>query len=212
MESYKFLFQHTFSLIKYITIVFLFLVSAGCTAVIKPHVSASEFLVVDEKIPGTVHLYVSDAFRTHEETKQDISEFKEWKFNIGPVSVDTFRFALESRFSDVSVKLGEPLFPMESSDDFFAVVKPQFSSFKTSDPVLFRFENYTAEVGFMIDIYNAGGNIILSKQYVGRGEKQGSIGYEDPGHSAYPVAIQAAITDSVNQTVIDLINISNDNK
>ncbi len=202
IEYYK------WSLIRNLIILFTIPVCTGCTAVVKPHVSSSEFLIADERKPGIVHLYVTEEFRTHKEIKQDISEFKEWTFDLGPVSVDAFRFALESRFTDVSVKLGKPAFPIENPGGFFAVVRPEFTSFLASDPILFKFEDYKSEVGFSVNIYNTDGNILLSRQYVGKGVKQGAIGYEDPGHAAYPVAIQAAVADAVNQMVTDLLNIA----
>ena len=209
MRTRKILYRyHIWSLIRHFIILYVILVCTGCAAVIKPQVSSSEFLNTDEKKPGTIHLYVSEAFRAHKEVKQDISELKEWTFELGPVSIDTFRFALESRFTDVSVKLGEPVFPIKNPGGFFAVVRPEFTSFLASDPVLFKFEDYKAEIGFSVDIYNADGIVILSKKYVGKGVKQGAIGYEDPGHAAYPVAIQTAVTDAVNQIVTDLLNIA----
>ena len=36
---------------------------SACTAVVKPHISQSEFLSRETQIPGIVHLYVSESFQ-----------------------------------------------------------------------------------------------------------------------------------------------------
>ena len=184
---------------------FLVLLCGACTAIVQPHVSSAEFLVPGDKIPATVELYVSDAFRAYTVKKTDISEMKDWQFELGPVAVDAFRFALEAHFRDVDVKLGEPRYPLAAPAGFFAVVTPSFGKFAGSDPILFKFENYTAAVEFQVNVYDAAGKPLFSRQYTGKGKKQGAIGYEDPGHAAYPIAVQNAVKDAVGQFVGDLV-------
>ena len=180
----------------------------GCAPVIQPHVSSSEFLVAGNTIPGKVDLYVSEAFRSYKAEKTDISELKTWKFDLGPVAVDAFRFGLESRFDDVSVKLGDPQFPVDTNGIFYAAVQPSFAQFAASDPVLFKFENYKATVGFSVSVKGADGDMVHSQTYVGEGVKQGSIGYADAGHAAYPIAVQNAVKDAVNKFVFVLVDLS----
>ena len=197
---------------KYITLSLIVIVAVvgvtGCTPIVQPRVSSSEFLVEGDKIPGDIELFISEEFRSHTAEKTDISEFKTWKFELGTVAADTFRFSLESRFEHVSVRLGAPKFKMDSDENFYAVVQPEFTNFEASDPILFKFEDYKAKVGFLVTVYNAKEQKILSQTYTGQGVKQGSIGYDDPGHSAYPIAVQEAIKDAVSKFVNDLVNLA----
>jgi hypothetical protein len=156
-----------------------------------------------------VELFVSEEFRSYTTEKTDISEFKIWKFELGPVAVDTFRFALENRFEHVLVTLGSPHFPVEAGDGFYAIVQPSFASFGASDPVLFRFEHYKATVGFNVSVYDANGNVLLAQTYSGEGTKRGSIGYADPGHAGWPIAVQNAVKDATIKFVNDLVGVSN---
>lgn len=128
---------------------------------------------------------------------------------LGAVSVDAFRYALESRFSSVAVKLGSPQFPTVTQGGFYAAVQPSFVSFEATDPVVFRFENYTARVVFDVSVHDASGKVIHARTYTGEGAERGSIGAADPGHAAYPVATQKAIKHAVEQFVGDLKMIAN---
>ena len=193
-------------------IVFFLFGMSACAPVIQPRVSSAEFLVEEDKIPGKIEVFVSEDFRSYVAEKTDISEFKTWKFELGPVAIDTFRFSLESRFEQVSVKLGNPKFPVDSDGVFYAAVQPAFSQFGASDPVIFRFEDYTAQVEFLVTVFNSEGKTILSQTYSGEGTQQGSIGYADPGHAAYPVAVQNAIKDAVNKVVNGLVEIASRDK
>lgn len=183
--------------------------AAGCAPVVQPRVSSAEFMVAGSRLPGRVDLYVSEQFRGHRFEKADISEFKNWSFELGPVAVDAFRYALESRFEDVNVNLGSPLLPVESSKGFHALVEPSFVSFSAADPVLFRFEDYKATVSFNVLVRDPAGNTLLRQTYTGEGSQQGSIGYADPGHAAYPVAVQNAVKDATARFAADLVGISN---
>jgi hypothetical protein len=187
----------------------LIVLIAGCAPVIQPRVSSSEFLIAGNKVPGRVELFVLEEFTSYKAEKTDVSELKTWKFELGPVAVDSFRFALESRFEQVSVTLGTPRFPVDAGAVFYAAVQPSFVSFKASDPILFRFEDYKATIGFNMSVFDADGKIILSQTYTGEGTQQGSIGYADPGHAAYPIAVQNAVKDATKKFVNDLVGISN---
>jgi hypothetical protein len=179
---------------------------SGCAPVVQPHVSSTEFLVAAAKISGSIDLYVSEDFRSYKAEKTDISEMKNWNFELGPVAVDAFRYALESRFQQVSVTLGTPQFPMVAGNGLHVVVQPSFASFEASDPVFLKFENYKATVGFSVSVYDPSGKVVLSQTYTGEGKKQGSIGYADPGHAAYPIAVQNAIKDATKKFVDDLVS------
>jgi hypothetical protein len=181
----------------------------GCSPVVQARVSPTEFLVAGEKNPGKVDLFITEEFRSHIAEKTDISEFKQWKFELGTVAADAFRYALESRFETVSVRLGTPQFPSTPPETFYAAVQPSFTSFGASDPVLFRFENYKATIGFDVAVYRADGTTLFTRAYTGEGTQQGSIGYDDPGLSAYPVAVQNAVKDAAVKFVDDLVASSN---
>lgn len=183
--------------------------AGGCAPVVQPRVSSAEFMTAGSRSPGRVDLFITEQFRTHRVQKTDISELKTWDFELGPVAVDAFRFALESRFEDVNVHLGTPQLPLSSGDSFHAVVEPGFASFSAADPVLFRFENYKATVSFNVSVRDPSGKTLLSQTYSGEGAQQGSIGYADPGHAAYPVAVQNAVKDATNRFVSDLVGIAN---
>jgi hypothetical protein len=157
----------------------------GCAPTVQPRISQAEFLVPQSnEIRGKVEVYVSQSFKTHSKGKKDISELKKWKFELGSVAVDAFQYGVESCFDDVSVVLAEPEFPKDVYSDYYAAVRPSFTHFETSDPILFKFENYKATVGFSVSVYNARGVEIQSKTYTGEGMERGSIGYADPGHAA----------------------------
>jgi len=204
---------HSYILYRVIGLVILIYVGGffvGCMATVKTHISQSEFLVSGDRNPGTVQLYITEAFKSYKETKTDMSDLKKWEFQLGLVAIDAFRYGLESRFTDVSVEMGEPIFPIQKDNPgaFFTVVQPRFHSFEASDPFMFKFENYTAEITFLVDVYDAEGTKLLSKQYYGKGEKRGSIGFESSGHEAYPVAVGNAVKDAVDQFLNDLIYIA----
>lgn len=185
---------------------------AGCTPVVQPRVSPTEFLVAEDRIPGRIDVLITEAFRSHTVEKSDVSEFKKWQFELGPVTVDALRFALETRFEKVSVKLGDGTFPVATDGGFYSAVQPSFGEFKATDPVVFRFENYGATVGLNVTVLDAEGGTVLSKSYVGEGTQRGSIGYADPGHAAYPVAVQNAVKDAVAKLVDDLVALARDGR
>jgi len=188
-------------------ILLLLFVSSGCTAHVQPNVSESEYLTSTPKKSGRAELYVTEAFRTHTETKTDVMDMKRWEYELGPVAVDCFKYALASRFEKVDVKLGTPSFPMESevNKDLLVVVEPAFSQFDTHYPIAFKFETYSAVISFRVKAYDRTGRLILENVYEGVGGKRGSIGYESAGHSANPVAAKLAVKNAVDKAISDIM-------
>ena len=198
------MFTSKFKIILILTIAVL---ATGCTAVISPHVSESEFLSSAIKNPGKVQLFVTDEFRTHKESQTEAMDLKSWEYDLGPMAVDTFKYALGSRFYSVEVKLGKPTFPIveNGQNEIVIAVEPSFAGFDAHFPWVFKFETYVAEVTFHVKAYNKNGSQILNKTYQGKGEQRGSIGYESAGHAANPIASQLAVKDAVNQAVEDIL-------
>lgn len=180
---------------------------SGCTNVVRPHVTEAEFLTAEPKIAGHAELYVSEAFRTHTETKTDPLDLKKWQFDLGPLAVDTFKYSLGSRFEKVDVKLGAPAFPLSATNagDLVVAVTPEFTSFKSQFPVLFKFETYVVKVSFKVIAYDQTGKILVDKVYHGEGKKRGAIGQASAGIDANPVAAQLAVKDAINKAVTDIL-------
>ena len=190
--------------VTFVATVFL----AGCTSVVRPHVMEAEFLTSAPKLNGQVHLWVTDEFRTHRESKGDPMDLKKWEFDLGPLAVDTFKYALASRFEVVSVKLGKPIFPLprDNATDLVIAVEPEFAGFSVGTPLLFKFETYTLECSFHVKSYDHSGNVLLEGTYEGVGKKQGAIGTTSAGLHALPVAAQLAVKDAVNKAVADIVD------
>ena len=188
-------------------ILLLLFVSSGCTAHVQPNVSESEYLTSTPKKSGRAELYVTEAFRTHIETKTDAMDMKKWQYELGPLSVDCFKYALASRFEKVDVKLGTPSFPMESevNKDLLVVIEPAFSQFDTHFPIAFKFETYKAVISFRVKAYDRTGKLILENVYEGVGSKRGSIGSASAGHAANPVAAKLAVKNAVDKAISDIM-------
>ena len=118
------------------------LMLTGCTSIVRPHVTEAEFLVSAPKTTGRVEVFVTEEFRTHNETKTDVMDFKKWQFDLGPLAVDTFKYALASRFEKVDVKLGVPAFPLAAGNvgDLVIAIEPAFAGFSSHCPYMFKFE------------------------------------------------------------------------
>jgi len=183
----------------------------GCTAHVSPHVSEAEFMFPGPKVPGRSTLYVSEEFRTYMRTKTDVMDLKKWEFELGPVAVDAFKYALAGRFKDAEVRLGTPGFPLEGEDnqDVLVVVQPAFENFKAHAPFFFKFETYKVTVSFRVKVFDKAGNVLVDDVYEGVGKKRGSIGYESAGHAAAPVAAQMAVEEAVNKAVADIVRTVN---
>lgn len=188
-------------------ILLLLFIFSGCTAHVQPNVSESEYLTSTIKKSGRAELYVTEAFSTYTVSKTDVMDMKKWQYELGPVSVDSFKYALASRFEKVDVKLGTPSFPKESDvdKDLLVIVEPAFSQFDTHFPVVFKFETYKAVISFTVKAYDRTGKLILEKVYEGVGGKRGSIGYESAGHAANPVAVKLAVKDAVGKAIPDIM-------
>jgi hypothetical protein len=188
-------------------ILLLLFIFSGCTATIQPVVSESEYLTSATKKSGRAELYVSEEFRKHTETKTDVMDMKKWEYELGPASVDCFKYALSSRFEKVDVKLGTPSFPMEGevNRDLLVVVEPAFLKFDTHYPVAFKFETYTVAISYKVKAYDRSGKLILENVYEGVGEKRGSIGTASAGHAAGPVATKLAVKNAVDKAVFDIM-------
>jgi hypothetical protein len=156
---------------------------------------------------GHACLYVTEEFKTHTETKIDPLDLKKWQFDLGPIAVDTFKYALGSRFEKVDVKLGTPSFPLPAinTGDLVVAVEPEFAGFKSQFPILFKFETYSVQVSLKVKAYNRSGKILVDKLYHGEGKKRGSIGQASSGLNANPVAAQLALKDVVSQAVTDIL-------
>ena len=174
----------------------------ACTAVVSPHVSEAEFLTNTQKRPVQIDVYVTDEFRNHRETQQNVMDMKSWDYELGPVATDAFKYALASRFERVNLRLGAPHFPLaEDSAARVYVVQPSFAGFDAHYPYVFKFETYTAKVTFLVALYDSSGKRLLENTFDGEGSMQGSIGYESAGHAANPVAAQEAVKAAVNKAV-----------
>jgi hypothetical protein len=185
----------------------VWLALAGCTAAVRPHVSETEFLTNEPKVPGRVDLYVTDEFRKHVESQTDAMDFKKWEFELGPLAVDSFKYALASKFEEVKVMLGTPNFPLvgDTEKSLLAVVEPAFAGFTCSFPVVFKFETYKSTVCFNVKVFDKAGSVLLDNSYTGVGEKRGSVGFESAGTAANPVTAQLAVKDAVDKAVADIV-------
>ena len=179
----------------------------GCTSIVRPHVAEAEFLTSTPKAAGRAELYVTEEFRTHNESKTDVMDMKKWQFDLGPLAVDTFKYALGSRFEKVDVKLGTPSFPLSAGNagDLIVAVEPAFAGFSSHCPFLFKFETYVVKVSFKVKAYDQAGKTLIDKVYQGEGKKRGSIGTASAGLDANPVAAQLAVKDAVTQAVDDIL-------
>lgn len=178
---------------------------SGCTSVVNPHISTTDFLIVNEKIPAKIQLYITEHFKNHRVTKTDVSGLTKLQFELGLLAVEAFRLGLESQFTNVDIKSGTPRFPVQKDkrNEFFAIVYPVFTSSK--------FENYTVDVIFDVNVYSHDGTLLLSKNYKGHGVKKGPIG-ASTGFSAYPSAAQAAVKNAVEQVVSDIARLARSHK
>lgn len=185
----------------------LALTMSGCTAVVSPHVSESEFLSAQAKKRAQIQIYVSDEFRNYKNTQTDAMDMKKWEYELGPVTVDSLKYALASRFTSVELKLGTPTFPVieeTPTEDWMIVVDPAFAQFDAHYPIVFKFEKYTAEIALRVRAFQKNGALLLDKTYQGKGSQSGAIGMESGGHAANPVAVKLAIKEAVNQAVADI--------
>lgn len=179
-------------------LLFALLAQSGCTVIIRPTISPSEFLNNGEKLSCTVALYVLDEFREYSSKHADVGDLKQWHLELGPVATDALRCALESRFKNVTVHVNRPQFPLASPAPSLVVV-PAFDKVKAAFPVVFKFENYRVVVTMTIRVYDEVGKELQAVTLTGKGKKAGAIGSGSPGHAALPEACRQAIMEIVDQ-------------
>lgn len=186
---------------------FALLTQFGCTAAIRPNISASEFITNQEKVPTNAALYVTDEFRNYSSTHVDVMDIKKWKLELGPATTDALRYALESRFENVTLSVGQPQFPVDLPAGSLVVV-PTFDSVSQRGPVFFKFEKYHVTVRMTVCVYDPAGRELKKMNLTGRGDKAGSIGYDSAGHSALPEASRLAIKQVVDQILQNLAELA----
>lgn len=179
---------------------FVVLTQGGCTAIIRPTISPSEFFINEKKLLPDVALYVPDGFREYSSKHTDVGDLKQWQLEVGPPATDALRYALESRFENVTVHASQPHFPLSSPGPSLVVV-PAFDSVKAAFPVAFKFEVYRVALTMTIRVYDSAGNELKAVTLTGKGKKTGSIGYDSAGHAALPEACRRAIKEVVDQAV-----------
>lgn len=176
------------------------MILTGCTAQVRPTISASEYLTDQVKLNKSVALYISDEFRSYAPTQNDPMDLKAWRLEIGPMAADAFMFAYQNRFQNVMIKKGQPQFPIADSNVDY-VITPKFTSFKAGTPLVLKFENYWVELGMSTTIQDRQGNTLASVDLTQKGSRRGSVGPESAGHAAYPVACVEAVKPMVRETV-----------
>jgi hypothetical protein len=125
---------------------------------------------------------------------------------LGPFATDWFTYALQSRFADVSVKLGEPKFPY-SNDLVDYVITPEFTSFKAGGPVVIKLEEYWVELGMTSTIQDKNGEILETVELLEKGKQPGTIGV-NPGVHLYPNICRLAVKPLVDKTIDKVIELN----
>ncbi len=175
----------------------------GCTAVIRPTVSRSEFLIDEAKIPASVAFHATDKLKNYSGEHFDWwCDATKYKMELGPVTIDWFNYALESKFSNVFLAYGAPTFPYTRDVDF--VVTPEFTSFKSGGPVVVKLEKYWVELGMNVTIQDRNGQILETLQLKEKGARAGTIGV-NPGVHLYPEICRLAIKSLVNKTIDKIV-------
>ena len=183
------------------------LTQPGCTSVVRPSISSSEFLTNEKKIPTNMALYVTDEFRNYSSSQTDIFEGRKWKLELGPATTDALRYALESRFENVALNVGRPQFPIELPEGSLVVV-PTFDSVKQTGPIFVKFEKYHVTITMTVCVYDPAGLGLKKMTLTGKGDKAGSAGFGSPGHAALPEASRYAIKQLVDQILQNLMELS----
>jgi hypothetical protein len=178
--------------------------AAGCTASVRPSVSESEFMTDRRKVNASVMLVSTEAFRNHSVKRTDLMDMKGWQFEIGPAASDTFRYTLASRFVASDVRPATPAYPLPSPAPR-AVVVPSIVQLKSTQPIVFKFENYGVTVTLDVDVFDSRGTRLYSRTYTGSGKKQGAIGQESAGHAAFPEACRQALRQAIDAAVDELV-------
>jgi len=159
-------------------------------------------------MPASVLLVASDEFRKYHYKKFDFMDLKEWEFELGPAAVDTFFYSFKSRFTHVDLSTQKPNVSAgpKSDKSYDLVVVPLIQKTNSTEPVVFKFENYTVTTILDVQVFRSNGELIYTRSYEGRGVKGGAIGRESAGHAAHPVASRKALRDAVDKATADLIS------
>lgn len=184
------------------------LVLTGCSNVVYPVVSRSEFINDKDKIASIVVLHTTNAFRGYE------CKHVDWWFDgtaydmkIGSLATEWFRYSLESQFEKVEVNSEFPKFPYPKSNVDFVIV-PEFTSFKAGGPVVIPFENYWVKLGMKTTIYDKSGNVLDVVELNEKGSKRGVLWFNQ-GTEVYPEVCRRAVSPLVEKSVQRLIEVSN---
>jgi hypothetical protein len=183
------------------------IVSNGCSNVVRPALSRSEFAVNGEKVDSAVALHLTDEYRKYKGKHVDWwCDATSYTMEIGPLAADWLRLSLESQFETVKVNSGLPKFPYSSSDVDF-VVTPEFTSFKAGGPVVVKMEKYWVELGMKVKIQDKSGDVLDVLELKEKGAKGGTPGF-NPGTHVYPEVCREAVRPLVDKTVKRLIELS----
>lgn len=182
------------------------MVLTGCSNVVRPVVSPSEFIINGEKFDSTVALHITDEYREYKGKHVDWwCDATSYTMQIGPLATDWFRFSLESQFEQVKVNSGLPKFPYSGSDVDF-VVTPKFTSFKAGGPVIIKLEKYWVELGMEVTIQDKSGKVLDVLELTEKSSKGGTPGF-NPGTDLYPEICREAVRPLVEKTITRLIEL-----
>jgi hypothetical protein len=172
----------------------------GCTNTVRPAFSAAEFLSEKPKSQQAVVLYVTEEFKAYTTKHPDPWDLKEWELVLGPGATDAMMNSFSNQTAPFETRLGQPQFPVQAPAGAVIVV-PAFASFKGAAPVMFKFEDYKVNIGMELSLYDADGALLEKSSLTSKAKKQGSIGSESGGHSAFPEACRLALRDLAQQAV-----------
>lgn len=194
------------SVVFIVTLIFF----SGCTAIVRPTISQSEFLTNEEKVPATVVLHITQEFINYTYKHFDwVSDAKNYAIKVGPLTSDWLRYALESKINTVLIKSGKPQFT-ESSSNVDLLITPRFTSFKAGGPLPVKFEQYWVDIGMEVTLQDSQGRILETLKLQQKGSKAGSIGLES-GTQIYPEVCRMAIKPMVDKTVDKVIELVTQN-
>ena len=176
----------------------------SCRATVRPAISPSEFLSATPPVPGRVVLVISDELRSYRPTSHNYVDLKTWVFEVGPCTVDAFRYALEARFAEVLVAPAsrEPAAPA-GDERLVAVVRPAMTGFDGDEP-FFKFGRYNVELGCRVTVLDAAGAVLYERDYLSDGDRRGAIGRDSAGHAAHPETYRAAVVKLARSVAEDL--------
>jgi len=192
-------------------IYWIILLISGCETPVRPIVKQWEFETDEAKIPANIALHITDKFRTYCPGYFDwTSDAVRYKMELGPFASDWFRYALESRFSNVSLVFAEPQFPYPEEDVDF-IVTPEFASFQAGGPLIVKSGKYWIELRMNIDIRDKDGDNLAYMKLKQKGSQAGTTGTigTKPGINLYPNICRMALKPIVDKTIEKIIELNN---